>query len=77
MTISEKGFEIATQLGGLNAKVEKLENAMDATQKDVREIRDTLTGANGSWKTLTVIGSLSLTLILSVGWNIIEWFTGK
>ncbi|MEX0598442.1 MAG: hypothetical protein WD512_18315 [Candidatus Paceibacterota bacterium] len=65
---------VANTLGQLSAKVEGLEEEMRGTRQDIREIRDTLTGVKGSWKTLVAVGSIISGILVAVGYKIIDMF---
>lgn len=51
------GYE--RELGGVQARLEALEQGQAQIQHDVREIRDVVVSVKGGWKTIAVIASLS------------------
>lgn len=51
------GYE--RELGGVQARLEALEEGQATIQRDVREIRDVVVRVQGGWKTLAVIASVS------------------
>lgn len=53
MTSSE-----AEKIGALTATVASLERRLEAQEVMLREVRDTLISARGSWKTMVAIGGL-------------------
>jgi chromosome condensin MukBEF ATPase and DNA-binding subunit MukB len=46
---------IERELGNLEARMQTVENELQAIRMDVREIRDALVGVKGGWRTLTII----------------------
>ena len=52
------GSNVHRELGEHSARLDALEKAMSEVGKDVREIRDTVTGVKGSWKVLVAIAAL-------------------
>jgi hypothetical protein len=65
---------IHRELGAHEARIEQLEKAVESMSKDVREIRDTVTGVKGSWKMLVAIASLfsgALVILLTNVWSML------
>ena len=52
------------ELGGVQARLEALEEGQATIQRDVREIRDVVVSVKGGWKTVAVIASLSGAVVL-------------
>jgi chromosome condensin MukBEF ATPase and DNA-binding subunit MukB len=46
---------IEREIGNLEARMETVEQELQAIRSDVREIRDALVGAKGGWRTLTIV----------------------
>ena len=55
--MTSQGYE--RELGGVQARLEALEEGQDVIKRDVREIRDVVVSVKGGWKTIAVIASLS------------------
>lgn len=55
--MTSQGYE--RELGGVQARLEALEEGQTQIQRDVREIRDVVVSVKGGWKTIAVIASLS------------------
>lgn len=49
-------------VGALEARMQTVEQEIQAMRDDVREIRDTLVTARGGWRTLTIIIGMSISL---------------
>ncbi len=54
--------EVERELGGLQARMETVEQELHAIRGDVREIRDALVGAKSGWMVLVVVLSVAATL---------------
>ena len=50
------------EVGALQARMETVESELQGIRSDVREIRDALVGARGSWRALTLVVGLSVSL---------------
>jgi chromosome condensin MukBEF ATPase and DNA-binding subunit MukB len=48
------------EIGALEARMENVENEVQFIRDDVREIRDALVTARGSWRTLSMVAVVSL-----------------
>lgn len=57
LVMTSPGYE--RELGGVQARLEALEEGQTQIQRDVREIRDVVVSVKGGWKTIAVIASLS------------------
>lgn len=55
--MTSPGYE--RELGGVQARLEALEEGQASIQRDVREIRDVVVSVKGGWKTLSIIAALS------------------
>ncbi len=55
--MTSPGYE--RELGGVQARLEALEEGQEKLLRDVREIRDVVVSVKGGWKTIAVIASLS------------------
>jgi hypothetical protein len=55
--MTSPGYE--RELGGVQARLEQLEEGQEKLLKDVREIRDVVVSVKGGWKTLSIIAALS------------------
>jgi hypothetical protein len=55
--MTSPGYE--RELGGVQARLEALEEGQATMIRDVREIRDVVVSVKGGWKTIAVIASLS------------------
>ncbi len=51
--------EYERELGEMNAKIAMLEITVSEMRTDLRTVRDTLTEAKGSWRTLMAVAGLS------------------
>jgi chromosome condensin MukBEF ATPase and DNA-binding subunit MukB len=49
-------------MGGLEARMQTVEQELHAIRSDVREIRDALVGMKGGWRTLLMVISLATTI---------------
>lgn len=54
--------EYERELGEMNAKIAMLETTVSEMRQDLRTVRDTLTEAKGSWRTLLAVAGLSSAL---------------
>jgi chromosome condensin MukBEF ATPase and DNA-binding subunit MukB len=52
---------IERELGNLEARMQTVEDELQAMRLDVREIRDALVGVKGGWRTLTIVIGLATT----------------
>ena len=52
---------IERDVGALEARMQVVEQEIQAMRQDVREIRDALVTARGGWKTLTLVIGFSIT----------------
>ncbi len=59
MTEQSPSKSYERELGGVQARLEALEEGQATIQRDVREIRDVVVSVKGGWKTLSVIAALS------------------
>ncbi len=50
------------EVGALQARMETVESELQGIRSDVREIRDALVGARGSWKAICLVVGLSVSL---------------
>ena len=50
------------EVGALQARMETVESELQGMRSDVREIRDALVGARGSWKAICLVVGLSVSL---------------
>ena len=50
------------EVGALQARMETVEQELQGIRSDVREIRDALVTARGSWKALSLVVGLSVSL---------------
>jgi chromosome condensin MukBEF ATPase and DNA-binding subunit MukB len=48
------------EIGALQARMETVEQELQAIRRDVREIRDALVTARGGWTTLSLVVGLSV-----------------
>jgi chromosome condensin MukBEF ATPase and DNA-binding subunit MukB len=53
---------IEREVGVLEARMQTVEQEIQAMREDVREIRDALVTARGGWKTLTVVIGISVSI---------------
>lgn len=51
--------EYERELGEMNAKIAMLEVTVSEMRSDLRTVRDTLTEAKGSWRTLVAVAGMS------------------
>jgi len=58
----------------LEVKVESLESNVLAMQKNIQEIRDTLTGVRGSWKALLAVASILSGILITIGMKLWDAF---
>ncbi len=65
ININNNDMAVARELADHNARLKAMEEEVAEMSKDIREIRDTITGAKGSWKMLVAIVSL-LSGVISV-----------
>jgi hypothetical protein len=54
--------EYERELGEMSAKITILEITVSEMRQDLRTVRDTLTEAKGSWRTLVAVAGLSASL---------------
>lgn len=54
--------EYERELGEMNAKIAILETTVSEMRQDLRTVRDTLTEAKGSWRTLVAVAGFSAAL---------------
>lgn len=68
------------QIGALQADMNNVKEDVEEIRKDVREMRDILLKAQGGWKTMVVLGTISAAIGAMVG-KVIAWlaplFPGK
>ena len=50
------------EVGALQARMETVEQELQGIRSDVRENRDALVGARGSWKAISLVVGLSVSL---------------
>ena len=50
------------EVGALQARMETVESELQGMRSDVREIRDALVSARGSWKAICLVVGLSVSL---------------
>lgn len=55
------------EVGALQARMETVETELQGMRSDVREIRDALVTARGSWKAISLVVGLSISLGAAVG----------
>ena len=55
-------MSLEREVGALQARMETVEAELQGIRSDVREIRDALVGARGSWKALSLVVGLSVSL---------------
>ena len=55
------------EVGALQARMETVETELQGIRSDVREIRDALVGARGSWEAISLVVGLSVSLGAAVG----------
>ena len=55
------------EVGALQARIETVEQELQGIRSDVREIRDALVGARGSWKAISLVVGLSVSLGAAAG----------
>jgi prefoldin subunit 5 len=53
---------IERELGNLEARMQTVENELQAIRADVREIRDALVGLKGGWRTLSIVIGLAASI---------------
>lgn len=54
--------EYDREFGALAAKVSAIEDDLREVKSDVRQVRDVVLGARGSWKMLVGLGTIAATL---------------
>lgn len=74
--------QVSLTIGGLLARTERLENDVQEIMKSQKEILEILNRAQGSWKTMVVIGGISLAIGTAIGgivgfWANIKQIFGK
>jgi hypothetical protein len=60
-------MSLEREVGALQARMETVETELQGIRSDVREIRDALVTARGSWKALSLVVGLSVSLGAAVG----------
>ncbi len=55
-------MSLEREVGALQARMETVEAELQGIRSDVREIRDALVTARGSWKALSLVVGLSVSL---------------
>jgi hypothetical protein len=55
-------MSLEREVGALQARMETVESELQGIRSDVREIRDALVGARGSWRALSLVVGLSVAL---------------
>ncbi|MFO1034560.1 MAG: hypothetical protein U1E15_10945 [Hyphomicrobiales bacterium] len=60
--------DLERELGGLQARMETVEQELAAIRSDVREIRDALVSIRGGWLALGLVFSAASALGAVVGW---------
>ncbi len=55
------------EVGALQARMETVELELQGIRSDVREIRDALVTARGSWKAISLVVGLSISLGAALG----------
>lgn len=55
-------MSLEREVGALQARMETVEMELQGIRSDVREIRDALVTARGSWKALSLVVGLSVSL---------------
>ena len=55
------------EVGALQARMETVETELQGIRSDVREIRGALVTARGSWKAISLVVGLSISLGAAVG----------
>jgi hypothetical protein len=63
-------------VGVLQARMKIVETELQGLRSDVREIRDALVTARGSWKAMSLVVGLSISLGAAVG-KLVPFFTGQ
>ena len=58
---------VEREVGALQARMENVEIELQGLRADVREIRDALVTARGSWKAISLVVGLSMSLGAAVG----------
>jgi chromosome condensin MukBEF ATPase and DNA-binding subunit MukB len=53
---------VERELGNLEARMQTVEQELQAIRLDVREIRDALVGVKGGWRTVTIVIGLATTM---------------
>jgi chromosome condensin MukBEF ATPase and DNA-binding subunit MukB len=62
-------------VGVLQARMDTVETELQGMRSDVREIRDALVTARGSWKAMSLVVGLSISLGAAVG-KLVPFFVG-
>lgn len=60
-------MSLEREVGALQARMETVEAELQGIRSDVREIRDVLVTARGSWKALSLVVGLSVSLGATAG----------
>ena len=60
-------MSLEREVGALQARMETVETELQGIRSDVREIRDALVGARGSWKAISLVVGLSVSLGAAAG----------
>jgi hypothetical protein len=63
-------------VGVLQARMKIVETELQGLRSDVREIRDALVTARGSWKAMSLVVGLSISLGAAVG-KLVPFFAGQ
>ena len=58
----DQSMSLEREVGVLQARMETVETELQGIRSDVREIRDALVTARGSWKALSLVVGLSVSL---------------
>ena len=58
---------IEREIGNLEARMQAVESELHAMRVDVREIRDSLVGVKGGWRTLMIVIGLAATIGAALG----------
>jgi chromosome condensin MukBEF ATPase and DNA-binding subunit MukB len=60
-------IKLEHEVGGLQARMDTVETELQGMRADVREIRDALVTARGSWKAICLVVGLSVSLGAAIG----------
>lgn len=60
------------QIGALQADMNNVKEDVEEIRKDVREMRDILLKAQGGWKTMVVLGTISAAIGATMG-KVLAW----